>query len=248
MIFTKSKEPPPKIPRPEPILRSKSAELFSAVVIGCAVIALSYWALDKGGLLNRAAWDFSEQWSIFAPRIQADAVRRLLSNALPEHPVIAPLSLGEVVTVDDNGRGTPLYSELTKAQIIRLRFCHFPGADGPGKEVCVADLTEKGKQYAYEGDEPFESIEMANTESQSHNRKVAQIIVAKPRLSEIAGMSSSQDGETIIAYSADLELTLQADMLGLRSAIPPQVRGAARLRQAGSEWQLISNTIRRSSN
>jgi hypothetical protein len=139
-------------------------------------------------------------------------------------------------------QGNVMALKLSGAQIIRLRFCHFPGSSGPGKEVCVADLTEKGKQLGYSG--TSSSVIAVGPDFSTSNRTYAQFAVGVPKLEGMSGVVGGEPGEAIASYQASIEPTTMAGMIEIQDQLPSSVSGSAHLRRSSSGWRVVSSVLK----
>jgi len=235
---------------PEPARRriGKTTLLAAAAVAVGAVLLVAYWAVEQGDLVGSSGAPHAPQTSVAAvPReLTNEAAAQLLGEALARHPVVARLALGDVATVDKNGQALPLYPQLAQAQIVRLRFCHFPGADAPANQICLADLTEKAKQFVYSGDAPFKVIAVGADALDAKNRSFAQLILAVPRVSQVTQVTDSRRGEKQIAYSAAFEMTSLAGAFGLSAdSLPASLTVTAAARSGAAGWAIENDGLQR---
>jgi hypothetical protein len=214
-----------------------------ALVAGAAVLA-AYWTLRHGDFVSHAP--SASQSPVAAPprELTNEDASQLIAGALARHPVVARIALGDVATVDKNGQALPLYAQLADAQVVRLRFCHFPGADAAFNQICLADLTDKAKQYVYSGDSPFKAIPVGADGLQPKNRSFAQLMAAVPRVSRVMQITDRRRGEKQIAYTASFELTPLAAAFGVSAdSLPSSINGMADARAASSGWSIESDGL-----
>jgi hypothetical protein len=223
-----------------PPLRNKAAEIFSAVVLIAAAAFATYWYLPtKISFVSEGGPQITG--SVPAAQFSADHARSLLDETLAHHPVSVRVPLGAVVTVDKDGQPTTIYSKLAGAQLIRVRYCHFPGASGPGQEVCVADLTEKGKQLAAASTASM--IVPIGRATSPTNETYAEFNVGNAKVTTVSDVSPEGENEATVSYEATLETMPLASSLGVQEVMPSKVAGRARLRRGPSGWQIIENKL-----
>jgi hypothetical protein len=216
-----------------------------AIAVG-AVLLAAYWVVQHGDLLGASSTPNAAQTPVAAaPReLTNEAAAQLLADALARHPVVARLALGDVATVDKNGQALPFYPQLAQAQIVRLRFCHFPGTDAAANQICLADLTDKAKPYVYSGDTPFKAIIAGADALQPKNRSFAQLILAVPRVSRVTQVTDSRRGEKQIAYAAAFELTPLASTFGVSAeSLPSALTGTAVARSGPGGWAIENDGL-----
>jgi hypothetical protein len=226
--------------RNPPPLRNKAAEAFTAVVLGLAALFISYWYFPSQIFVSERD-DFESTGSIPSPQLSAETAKQLVDQSLEKRPVLARVPLGDVVTVSTANDAITIYSELADAQLIRLRFCHFPGANGPGREVCVADLTEKGKQLA-KAATPSMVIPLGQ-DTPAANRTYAQFIVGLPQVTEVDSFAPEAQGQAGVWYHARVEPTALAGVVIRHEQLPSKASGRATLRRLGPAWQVEQNEI-----
>ncbi len=239
-----SDEPTERRPRPRslepPPRRNKAAETFSAVVLIAAAAFSAYWYLPRK--ISFVSEDGPQiTGSVPATQFSADRARILLDETLAQHPVSVRVPLGAVVTVDKEGQPVRFYSKLADAQLIRLRYCHFPGASGPGQEVCVADLTDKGKQLA--AADIASMVVPIGPATSPPNQAYAEFKIGNAKVAIVSDVSPEGDSDVSVSYEATLATTPVASLLGVQELVPSKVAGRARRRRGPSGWQVIDNTL-----
>jgi hypothetical protein len=234
-------------PEPPARWRTGNTTLLAAGVIAAGAVLLAlYWAVQHGDLLGASSTPNAARSPVAAaPReLTNEAAARLLADALARRPVVARLALGDVATVDKNGRALPFYPQLAEAQLVRLRFCHFPGSDAAANQICLADLTDKAKQYVYSGDTPFKAVTAGADTLQAKNRSFAQLLLAVPRVSRVTQVTDSRPGEKQIAYAAAFELTPLASTFGVSAeSLPSSLTGTAVARSGPGGWAIESDGL-----
>jgi hypothetical protein len=218
----------------------KTTLLAAAAVVVGAVALAAYWTLQPGFLPSTSAPN-APQTSV--PAVSRDlsneAAAQLLADALARHPVVVRLALGDVVTVDTSGQALPLYPQLAQAQIVRLRFCHFPGSEAAANQICLADLTDKAKQSLYSGDTPFKVIPAGADPLQAKNRSFAQLNLAVPRVNKVTQVTDRGRGAKQIAYTAAFELTPLASAFRVSAeSLPSSLMGTADARSSPAGWAI----------
>ncbi len=214
----------------------------ASLVLGAAVLA-GYWLFGISELVPKSASSNSLQ-TVTPSELTNETAMQLLADALARHPVVARVALGDVATVDRNGQAVPLYPQLEQAQIVRLRFCHFPGGGGTANQICLADLTDKAKQYAYTGATPFKTISVGNDDLNPPNRSFVQLALAVPRLQRIREISDRRRSEKSITYTATFELTPLAASFGLSTdALPASLSATAEARASSNGWKIESDGL-----
>jgi hypothetical protein len=229
----------PKVSGPPP-LRNKAADLFSAVVLIAGTLFAAYWYFPSQLLSFRH--DHLESTGSIAPsQLSAESAKHLLDQSLAGQPVVIRVPLGDVVTVSTGGEINAVWPKLADAQLIRLRFCHFPGAGGPGKEVCVADLTDKGKKLATSAI-PSMAISLG-PDTLAANQTYAQFTVGVPQVTEVEAFSTNEPGQVTLSYQAAVESTGVADAVMGKDQFPSRAAGRATIRRIGSAWQVAQNEL-----
>ena len=236
-------------PEAPPRSRFRRTTLLASVAVVAVGSALAvYWTLRHADFAPRPAVDASQtSVAVSSSALTNEAAGHLLGDALARRPVVARVALGDVVTIDNNGHTLPLYPQLEQAQIVRLRFCHFPGAAGAANQICLADLTDKAKQYVYSGDSPFKVIPVGAEGPQPKNRSFAQLNLAVPRVNQVTQIVDRRRGEKQIAYTAAFELTPLAGVFGLSAAsLPPSLAGTADARPGSAGWRIEGDGLQQS--
>jgi hypothetical protein len=216
-----------------------------AVLVGVGAFA-GYWTLRQGDFVSHSpAPTTSQAPAAVAPSdLTKESAAGLLNDALARRPVVARLALGDVVTVDKSGQALPLYPRLAQAQIVRLRFCRFPGEAAGANQICLADLTDKATQYVSSAENPFKALPTGTEQPAAKNRSFAQLMLAIPRVGQIAQVTDLRRGEKQIAYTATFEMTPLAATFGLSAdALPSSISGTAYARVSGSGWSLESDGL-----
>jgi hypothetical protein len=230
---------------PRSRLRRTTLLASAAVIAGAAVLA-AYWTLRHGDVAPSSLAPTTSQAPVAAvPReLTSEAATQLLATALSRRPLVARVALGDVVTIDKNGQALPLYPQLAQAQIVRLRFCHFPGADAPANQICLADLADNAKQYVYAGENPFKAMPVGADGLQAKNRSFAQLILAVPRVKQVSGVADRRRGEKQIAYTAAFELTPLAGVFGVTAeSMPSSIAGTADARAGAAGWSIENDGL-----
>ncbi len=229
-----------------PPLRNKSAEIFSGIILTAAAVFGLYWFMPA--ILNSLKSEAPQKiitGSVSSRELSREEVTKLLDSSLAEHAVVARVPLGDVVTIDTEGHNLTLYSKLAAAEVIRLRFCRFPGANGPGKEMCVVDLTEKGKQLAY-AESKASQVLSTGVDFPTSNRVYVAFEVAVPKLEKLSGIAGDMREAVTVTYEATLQRTAMASTIGIEDQIPSRVSGSAELRPSSAGWQVVKAEIKQS--
>jgi len=224
----------------------KTTLLAAAAIVAGAFVLVAYWALQHGDFAASSGAPNAAQTPVAAaPRELAnEAAAQLLVDALARRPVVARLALGDVVTIDKTGQAQPLYPQLAQAQIVRLRFCHFPGADAAANQICLADLTDKAKPYVYSGDTPFKAIAVSPDGLQAKNRSFAQLVLAVPRVSQVTQVADRGRGAKQIVYTAAFQLTPLATAFGVSAeSLPSSLTGTADVRSGPGGWVIENDGL-----
>lgn len=227
--------------------RLLNKRFVGAAVLALGVVALAgYWTMRGSGFDSTSAAPSASQASGASrtTELTDEAATKVLAGALARRPVVARLALGDVVTVDRNGEAVPLYPALAQAQIVRLRFCRFPGTGASADQICLADLTDKAKPYVYNGTRPFRSIAVDSGDLHPANRSFAQLIIAVPRLDRIGAITDGRRGEKVIRYTAHYEPTPLASSFSVSGdALPQSVVGTAEAGNGPSGWTIENDGL-----
>jgi len=233
-----------------PAQRAGRLPLTMASMLACATLVIAgialgaYWMSRDGDAGQHANALAAAQSAGSSQPLTDDAASQLLNAVLARRPIVVRLTLGDVATIDKNGQALPLYPQLAQAQVVRLRFCRFPGADAPANQICLADLTDNAKQYVYAGDTPLKVISTTASELQAKNRSIVQLLVAVPRVAQVTQISDRRRGEKQIAYSGAFELTTIASLFGVSAAaLPSTVTGTAEARMGAAGWTIESDGL-----
>jgi hypothetical protein len=220
--------------------RNKVAEIFSVIAVVAAAAFAIYWYMPTQMPSFRRS---APQASVPHPptRLSLDTIKPLLDRALEAAPVVVRVPLGDVVTVTPAGEPTTIYSTLADAGLIRLRFCRFPGANGPGREICLADLTETGRQTTAPGS-PSLVIE-SGPDFPASNRSYAQFVVAQAKVKDIGKISEDGPNEATISYDAAVQPNPLASKILSNQQLPPVILGRAKLQRAETAWQIIQTGL-----
>jgi hypothetical protein len=216
----------------------------AALVSGAALLAL-YLAVQHGLIPQFPTENASSKPVAASPReLTNEAASQLLAGALASRPIVARVPIGDVVTIDKSGQTLPPYPQLAEAQIVRLRFCHFPGSTAPANQICLADLTEKASQYVYSGRTPFKSVPVAENALEAKNRSFAQLILAVPRLTRVTQVVNQQPGQKQIGYTGLFEITPLAAPFGVSpDSLPSSIAGTATARATAAGWSIESDGL-----
>lgn len=200
-----------------------------------------YWALRETTFVSLSAAPNVSQAPVFSrpTELTTETAAKLLADALAQRPIVARLALGDVATVDRNGASLPLYPALAQAQIVRLRFCRFPGTGASAAQICLADLTDNAKPYVHRGGSPSRRIAGATEDLQAANRSFVELVLAVPRVDRIGSIAEPRRGEKLIAYTAHFEPTPLANAFGLSGDASLQsISGTAVARSSPSGWMI----------
>ena len=233
-----------------PARRVGRPQLTKPIIIDCAALVIAgialgaYWMLRQGDAGPQVAAPAAVQSAASSQPLTSETASKLLNDILERRPVVIRLALGDVATIDKNGQVLPLYPRLAQGQVVRLRFCRFPGADGPANQICLADLTDNAKQYVYAGDTPIKVISVSMGEVQAKNRSIVQLVVGVPRVAQIIKISDQRRGEKQIAYAGAFELMPIASALGvLPEQLPSSLTGTAEARMGVAGWTIESDGL-----
>ncbi len=228
-----------------PPLRNKPAEIFSGIILTAAAVFGLYRFTPA--ILNSLKPEAPQIITGSTPlgELSREEVTKLLDSSFAEHPVVARVPLGDVATINSEGHNLTLYSKLAAAEVIRLRLCRFPGANGPGKEMCVADLTEKGKQLAY-AESKASKVLSTGVDFPTSNRVYVAFEVAVPKLEKLSGIAGDMREVVTVTYEATLQSTAMASTIGVEDQIPSRVSGSAELRTSSAGWQVVKAELNQS--
>jgi len=151
------------------------------------------------------------------------------------------LPVGDIIAVDNSGNATPVYQRLAEAEIIRLRVCHFPGAGGPGNQICLAELTDAAKQHVYNRETPFRVVEVTAPEFGAKNRTFVQLVAATPYVEEIDELGAQTGASRWVTYTARFQLNPVGKAIGPSAEAPNKLSAAAELRRMADGWQVSAD-------
>ena len=175
--------------------------------------------------------------------LDADKASELIQSALSERAVVARLALGDIVTIDaDDHDRSQAYVALANAGVIELKFCNFPGvAQGP-RQVCLAVLTAAAQGYARDPDpaeRPFKTIAPSDDRPPPANRRLVDLVVARPRLGHTNPNIRSEGEMRYATYVSAYELTPIAENLGVAADALPTLPNLASFKNTPDGWRLV---------
>ena len=151
------------------------------------------------------------------------------------------LPVGDIIAVDNSGNAIPDYQRLAEAEIIRLRVCHFPGAGGPGNQICLAELTDAAKQHVYNRETSFRVVEVNAPEFSAKNRTFVLLVAATPHVEEIDELGAETRASRRVTYTARFQLNTIGKAIGLSAEAPDKLSAAAELRRMADGWQVSAD-------
>jgi hypothetical protein len=230
---------------PRPSRVRSTTFLASAAALGAAALLAVYWGVQQSLLRPPSSRPSAPQTTkVVPPELTKEAAAQLLNGALSRRPVVARIALGDVVTIGKDGKALPLYPQLAQAQIVRLRFCRFPGGQAAANQICLADLTDEAKPYVHSGGNPFKAILVGSDEPQPKNRSFAELVLAVPRVSRVTQIVDHGRGEKQIRYTGAFELTPLAAAFGLSSdVLPPSLVGTTIAREGAASWSIETDGL-----
>ena len=175
--------------------------------------------------------------------LDADRAAELIQSALSERAVVVRIALGDIVTIDaDDHDRSQAYVALANAGVIELKFCNYPGvAQGP-RQVCLAVLTAAAQGYARDPDpaaRPFKTIAPSDDRPLPANRRLVDLVVARPRLRHMNPNIRSEGEFRYAAYAGAYELTPIGQDLGVAADALPTLPNLASFKNTTDGWRLV---------
>jgi hypothetical protein len=234
---TENPLPPPGLAGRRPS-RARVVAVLSLALVAAALSVLTWWLIDIN-LARPHASKSVDSAPVREASPSESVTKERLAAALAEHPVVARLPLGDVIAIDRDGHSDPRLQLMLNAKVITLRVCHFPGASGPGNQVCLAEISPEGRQYSYVGESPLEVIRWDQEGFRPQNRKFADLKVAVPVLQDVSILPESRSMKRLV-YSFTLQRTAIGEALGLPppETLADRFSGSAELRQEAGAWHV----------
>ena len=224
----------------------KVLQVFAAVVLVLGVALLASWSLISTQLFVRHTSSTSPNTPVVnraasAGQLSSNEAADLINEKIVQHPIVVRLPVGDIIAVDNGGNAISVYQRLAEAEIIRLRVCHFPGAGGPGNQICLAELTDAAKQHVYNRETPFRVVEVTAPEFGAKNRTFVQLVAATPYVEEIDELGAQTGASRWVTYTARFQLNPVGKAIGPSAEAPNKLSAAAELRRMADGWQVSAD-------
>jgi hypothetical protein len=244
-----SEQPPRKLDSQRTLWRSspKLLKLFAAVALVLGVALLASWSLISTQLFGRHTPSTSSPNTPVVNRaastspLSSKEAADLINEKIAQHPIVVRLPVGDIIAIDNSGNAIPVFQRLAEAEIIRLRVCHFPGAGGPGNQICLAELTDAAKQHVYNRETPFRVVELNAPEFSPKNRTFVHLVAATPYVEEIDELGAQTRAGRRVTYTARFQLNPVGKAIRLSSEAPDKLSAAAELRRMADGWQVSAD-------
>ena len=224
----------------------KVLQVFAAVVLVLGVALLASWSLISTQLFGRHTSSTNQNTlvvnrAVSTGPLSSKEAADLINEKIAEHPIVVRLPVGDIIAVDNGGNAISVYQRLAEAEIIRLRVCHFPGAGGPGNQICLAELTDAAKQHVYKGETPFRIVEVNAPEFSAKNRTFVRLVAATPYVEEIDELDAETRASRRVTYTARFQLSPVGKAIGLSAEAPDKLSAGADFRRMADGWQVSAD-------
>ena len=242
-----NEQPPRKLDSQRSFWRSRSKllQVFGAVALVLGVALLASWSLISTQLFGRHTSSTSPNTPVVSAAstgpLSSKEAADLINEKIVQHPIVVRLPVGDIIAVDNGGNAISVYQRLAEAEIIRLRVCHFPGAGGPGNQICLAELTDAAKQHVYNGETPFRIVEVNAPEFSAKNRTFVRLVAATPYVEEIDELDAETRASRRVTYTARFQLSPVGKAIGLSAEAPDKLSAGADFRRMADGWQVSAD-------
>jgi len=243
-----NEQPPRKLDSQRSFWRSRSKllQVFGAVALVLGVALLASWSLISTQLFGRHTSSTNQNTlvvnrAVSTGPLSSKEAADLINEKIALHRIVVRLPVGDIIAIDNSGNATPVYQRLAEAEIIRLRVCHFPGAGGPGNQICLAELTDAAKQHVYNRETPFRVVEVTAPEFGAKNRTFVQLVAATPYVEEIDELGAQTGASRWVTYTARFQLNPVGKAIGPSAEAPNKLSAAAELRRMADGWQVSAD-------